>query len=322
LFRTLQPGVNPDEEIGRHLATSGFRHVPAPLGAIRFFDGTGSAELAGFAQAFVSNHGDGWTWLLDRLRPLAQGEVSDADEIVAAIATLGRTTAELHVALASGPVDPAFSPAPATGEEISVLRRLAEGHLDETLAALKDRRPGLGAEDRQRVDRVLATERSLTQVLAGFGEEVGLARIRVHGDYHLGQVLRSVEGGWTIIDFEGEPARPLEERRRKTSPLKDVAGMLRSFAYARGILTGEQVAPQGGALLAEWERAARASFLAAYRTEIASSPTPLVPTDDAAFGLALAAWELDKALYEVRYELANRPDWLSIPLATLLPTDA
>jgi maltose alpha-D-glucosyltransferase/alpha-amylase len=194
--------------------------------------------------------------------------------------------------------------------------------LDETLAALKDRRAGLDAEDRQRVDRVLATERSLTQVLAGFGEEVGLARIRVHGDYHLGQVLRSVEGGWTIIDFEGEPARPLEERRRKTSPLKDVAGMLRSFAYARGTLTGRTGGSSGGALLAEWERAARASFLAAYRTEIASSPTPLVPTDDAAFGLALAAWELDKALYEVRYELANRPDWLSIPLATLLPTDA
>ena len=318
LFRKLQPGTNPDEEVGRFLARVGFRAAPEPLGAIRFIDGAGSESLAGFAQAFVANDGDGWRWQLDRLRPLARGETSRADDATAAVADLGRTTAALHVALAADAADPAFAPEPARPEETGSVRAAAEAHLAETLAALRDRRRGLAVEDRERVDLALAGEPVLRQTLAGFADELGLARIRVHGDYHLGQTLRSVAGGWTIIDFEGEPARPLAERRRKTSPLKDVAGMLRSFGYVRGVLAREEGAAAGRSALAAWEREARSVFLSAYREGIASAPTPLVPADDAAFRRALAAWELDKALYEVRYELANRPDWLPIPLATLV----
>jgi maltose alpha-D-glucosyltransferase/alpha-amylase len=319
LFRKLQPGVNPDEEIGRYLAAAGFGAVPEPLGTIRYVDPAGTESLAGFGQAFVPDAADGWRWLLDRLRPLARGAVPHAGDATAAVTDLGRTTAALHVALASGAADPAFAPEPASSAEIDALRAAAEAHLGETLAALRERQDGLAAADRNRVDAVLGEVPALRQTLAGFAAEAGLPRIRVHGDYHLGQTLRAADGSWTIIDFEGEPARPLAERRRKTSPLKDVAGMLRSFGYARGALEREAAAVADDAALAAWERDARAAFLTAYRMEIASAATPLVPVDDAAFQRALAAWEIDKALYEVRYELANRPDWLPIPLATLVP---
>ena len=314
LFRKLQPGINPDEEIGRFLARSGFRAVPEPLAAIRHVDGDGAGTLAGFGQAFVPNEGDGWTWLLSLLRAKAGADP------VAPIAALGRATAELHVALASDPSDPAFAPEPADAGDIDDLQGAAETHLDETLAALRRRRESLDAPQQKVIDRALAAEPALRRTLAGFGAESGVARIRVHGDYHLGQTLRTSEGGWTIIDFEGEPARPIAERRRKTSALKDVAGMLRSFGYARGTLEREGPAGTADTDLAAWEQAGRTVFLTAYRREVANASTPLVPPDDAAFARALAAWELDKALYEVRYELANRPTWLPIPLATLAPS--
>lgn len=119
-----------------------------------------------------------------------------------------------------------------------------------------------------------------------------------------------------IIDFEGEPARPVAERRRKTSPLRDVAGMLRSFGYARGATERSLPTddPSGPARLAYWEAAAREAFIAGYRAAVRTAPVPLVPSDDAAFARALAEWELEKALYEIGYELRNRPDWLDLPL--------
>lgn len=314
LFRKLQAGANPDEEIGRFLTAAGFRSVPEPLGAIRLVDGDGTATLAGFAQAFVANDGDGWGWLLDRLRA-AQRDASAADDTAAAIADLGRTTAELHVALASPTADPAFAVESAAAVEIAELRASAEASMDESLAALDRRRANLGAAERAASDRVLAARDRLRARLAGFAAEQGLGRIRVHGDYHLGQTLRAAAGGWILIDFEGEPARPLAERRQKTSPLKDVAGMLNSFGYARGaLLQGDSTNADA---LEAWENSARDAFLHAYRQAVAASAVALVPTDDVDFQRALAAWELDKALYEVRYELANRPDWLSIPLARL-----
>jgi maltose alpha-D-glucosyltransferase/alpha-amylase len=155
----------------------------------------------------------------------------------------------------------------------------------------------------------------------GFRGEAGTWRIRVHGDFHLGQTLRTPEGDWAIIDFEGEPARPIAERRRKTSALKDVAGMLRSFSYARG--EAERAASArdvSGALrrLGDWETGARRAFLEGYREALAGSAQPLAPGDDAAFTRALAAWELDKTLYEIAYEARNRPDWLALPLGGLV----
>jgi maltose alpha-D-glucosyltransferase/alpha-amylase len=134
--------------------------------------------------------------------------------------------------------------------------------------------------------------------------------------------LRTPGGDWVIIDFEGEPARSLEERRQRASVLKDVAGMLRSFAYARGAAersAGDSADPAARSRLVAWEIGARDAFLNGYRQALAATELRFVPEDDAAFANALAAWELDKALYEVAYEVRNRPDWLEIPLRSLLP---
>jgi maltose alpha-D-glucosyltransferase/alpha-amylase len=168
----------------------------------------------------------------------------------------------------------------------------------------------------------IAGLRALAERVNGYRDELNTLRIRVHGDYHLGQTLRTPDGDWVIIDFEGEPARPLEERRQRASVLKDVAGMLRSFAYARG---AAERAADGAAnraasrRLEAWETGARRAFLEGYRQALAATEMRLVPEDDKAFGRALAAWELDKALYEVAYEARNRPDWLELPLRSLLP---
>jgi maltose alpha-D-glucosyltransferase/alpha-amylase len=146
----------------------------------------------------------------------------------------------------------------------------------------------------------------------------------VHGDYHLGQVLRTVDDDWTIIDFEGEPARTLEERRERSSALRDVAGMLRSFSYARAVVAQElhAGATERDALM-KWELSARDAFVSGYRAAFAPSTphsgVPLVPSSENAFWSALAAWEADKALYEVAYEARNRPGWIAIPLRSLIP---
>jgi maltose alpha-D-glucosyltransferase / alpha-amylase len=164
--------------------------------------------------------------------------------------------------------------------------------------------------------------RALDERANGYRDELNTRRIRVHGDYHLGQTLRTPDSDWVIIDFEGEPARSLEERRQRASVLKDVAGMLRSFAYARGAAersAGGSTDRAARNRLEVWEIGARRAFLAGYRQALAATPLRLVPEEDAAFAQALAAWELDKALYEVAYEARNRPDWLELPLCSLLP---
>lgn len=311
LFRRLVPGVNLDEALTRFLAErGGFAHVPPPLGAAAYLPiGGGDPVPIALAQGFVPNLGDGWGWLLDRL---ASGTQSARDDSISALGRLGRRTAEMHQALASDPGDPFFAPEPASAESIAAATSSALAALAATVAALRQASPP--ASTAPVVDRVLAAASSLGETFAGFGEEAGLARIRVHGDYHLGQVLRTPNDDWAILDFEGEPARPLAERLEKTSALKDVAGMLRSLGYARGAATFAGGDPDA---MAEWEAAARAAFLDGYVSGMSEAAVALAPADPAAFGAALAAWELDKALYEVRYELANRPDWLAIPLTAL-----
>ncbi len=311
LFRRLVPGVNLDEAVTRFLVErGGFAHVPPPLGAASWLpeDG-GDAVPVALAQGFVPNHGDGWGWVLDRL---AAGTSEARDEATAALGLLGRRTADMHRALASDPEDPFFAPEPSSAASIAAATEASRAALAGTVAALRQATPPETAGALR--DRVLAGADALAAAFGGFARESGLARIRVHGDYHLGQVLRTPDGDWTLLDFEGEPARPLAERLEKTSALKDVSGMLRSLGYARGAAA---LAGGDADALAEWEIAARGAFLDGYAAGMADSPVPLVPADPAAFNAALAAWELDKALYEVRYELANRPDWLPIPLAAL-----
>ena len=304
-LRRPQPGINPDLEITRFLTTrTRFRQVPRLAGWLEYDGADGPATL-GVLQEFVDNAGDGWTHVIATLkRPagaLEPGLIED-------VRRLGAITAGLHAALASDPSDPDFRPEPITREDIerwarAVIRDLEAGDLARALAeslALRGYTP-------RTVARVLAMLEPLTRTV----------KIRGHGDYHLGQVLKTRDG-FVIIDFEGEPARPVVERRVKHTALRDVAGMLRSLDYAaHAVAFGRPEAerPEALATLAAWEARARRAFLDGYRAAAAEGPVPLVPPSEAALLEACAAFELEKACYELRYELNNRPDWAAIPLA-------
>jgi maltose alpha-D-glucosyltransferase/alpha-amylase len=321
IIRRLQPGPNPEEEVLRGLSRLAFGGVPAFVGSAAWRDAAGVAYPVALAQAFVPNVGDGWSWLQRRLAEIAAGRIDLDGETYAAEQVLGERTAELHRALSLLDGE-ALAPERVDDESIRANQERTSLALADAVALLREREAMLPASIRSRFPAALAGIELLAERVAGYGDERGTWRIRVHGDYHLGQTLRTISGDWTVIDFEGEPARSVVERRQKLSALKDVAGMLRSFAYARGVAEKSEDVTTPGARerLAIWEREARNAFLEGYRTALVSSPLPLAPADDASFARALAAWELDKALYEIAYEARNRPDWIAIPLRGLLPT--
>jgi trehalose synthase-fused probable maltokinase len=243
----------------------------------------------GIMQEFVAEARDGWELALD-----------DPLGTLARLPELGAATGDMHSVLASDPTDPAFAPEEPSVEALSLLTATIDEQIEQVFLDLPRDAPALapilgrGEEVRDRL-----------QLMSHVG--VGGRLIRHHGDYHLGQTMLRDEG-WTILDFEGEPARSLLERRRKRSPLRDVAGMLRSFAYAASaaeLLRGEP-APPG------WEEQAREGFLDAYLETVDQS---LLPAGRPATDKLLAIFELEKAVYELRYELNNRPDWVPIPVA-------
>jgi trehalose synthase-fused probable maltokinase len=280
LYRLLEPGENPDLEVGAFLTDAGFADTPAVLGALHYRPEGGQAAVAAMLQSFVPSRGDAWSAMLEALIP-------DPSAAAAMAGAIGSLTSRMHAALASRPGDPAFPSRPATVAETAAWRASAEGQLAQAVTAVS------GSDH----DRLVAMAPRVTARFADtFGSATGEARVsRIHGDYHLGQLLARTDGGFSVIDFEGEPARPLAERRQPGSPLRDVAGMLRSFDYAA------RTARAGDGWLAD----ARAAFLGGYGE---------IRPDEA--GL-LAAFELEKACYEVRYEAANRPDWLWLPLDAL-----
>jgi predicted trehalose synthase len=279
-FRRLARGQNPEVEITRFLTErTEFRHTPRLAGSLEYRDEAGDCALA-VAQELVRDARDGWRWLLDRL--------AAGDAALGPLRRLGRTTAALHLALASDPHDPEFAPQPITTTDVAAWTEAVQRQLDAARAALGGRVP---AGVPTRLDA------------AGLGALVGAAKIRHHGDFHLGQTLAVREGeDFRLIDFEGEPLRPLEERRRRHTPLRDVAGMLRSLGYA----AASARAP------ASWEPDARRAFLEGYRA--AAGVAPFLVADDAAFACAVAVLEVEKAAYEVVYEANNRPDWIDIPV--------
>ena len=320
-FRRLQPGLNPDEEVLRALATVGFERVPRYVGSVSWRSGDGATHAVALAQGFVPNIGDGWTWMLQRLNAVAAGTTDPQVDQFSPERLLGRRTGDLHVALGAIQ-EPEFTPEMADGAGIDENLQRTRAAIEETILLLQERTSQLPDYLITRMPDAISGLLALAERINGYQDEVNTLRIRVHGDYHLGQTLRTPNDDWAIIDFEGEPARSLEERRRRASALKDVAGMLRSFAYARG--AAERVAeiaatPAANDRLQNWEVGARRAFLKGYRQGLASTTNRYVPEDDAAFGRALAAWELDKALYEVAYEARNRPNWLELPLRSLLP---
>lgn len=305
VFRRLQAGLNPDLEIGEFLTRHGdFANAPALYGLIELVDELGTTAIAAL-QAFVPNDGDGWEWLLGRL-----GALNDAmgGEALEAVALLGRRTGELHVALAADAADPAFAPEPFTEEDAKELNQRIVAEMEQSVEGLAKRLPP---------DEVAALHKGIGQAMSGAYAQVGNHKIRVHGDYHLGQTLRTRDDDFCIIDFEGEPSRTIDERRAKQSALKDVAGMLRSLDYAVATVSGRTVDPVRRALFEAWGDEAREAFLAAYRDAVRASRVELVPADDRRFGEGLRLFVVEKALYEVRYELNNRPDWLPIPLNAL-----
>src|SRR6476469_3532000 len=291
VFRRLEAGINPELELLRFLTERGFENI-AQLAGWYAYTGKQMDATLGILQRFVANGRDGWELALDTLVD---------DGFLSSLHRLGAVTGEMHSLLGSDSNDPSFCPEQPSSESLGLLTATIDDEIEAIFVELPDTEDvepirGRGEEVRERL-------RLLTQ-LGGIGRV-----IRHHGDFHLGQTLWAGDD-WVILDFEGEPARSLPERRRKRSPLRDVAGMLRSFAYvasAAPILRGVEP-PEG------WEALAREEFLAGYRETI--EPT-LVPSGSSMDKL-LAVFELEKAVYELRYELNNRPDWVKIPVAGIL----
>jgi len=293
VFRRLEAGINPELELLRFLTAHEFENI-AQLAGWYSYTGRQMDATLGILQQFVIGR-DGWEHALDTM-----GE--GAGEFIASARRLGEVTARMHSILGSDHSDPGFAPEETSAESLGLLTATVDEEIQSVFLELPDDVPelepirGRGEEVRERL-------RVLTSV-GGAGRV-----IRHHGDFHLGQTLWA-DGDWVILDFEGEPARSLPERRRKRSPLRDVAGMLRSFAYAASAsMQLRGVEPQAG-----WELRVRERFLDGYRDTVQDS---LVPTGTAMDRL-LQVFELEKAVYELRYELNHRPGWVSIPVAGIV----
>ena len=317
-FRKVEMGPNPDLEITRLLTNEGFKHIPAQVGEI-FYEGDENhpAEIdLGIAQHFIDGAREGWTFVLEHLPRLfdevhAEDAAEDfsllteerSSDLLAAIEQLGEATAELHVVLAKEGSEPDIHPEPI---EASDLVEWA-GQSSKTLGHLARKMPEVAA-----IQPSIAARIDSITTLAPDG-----LKIRTHGDYHLGQVLRRPRQ-WLILDFEGEPARSLEERRQKQSPLRDVAGMVRSFSYAAYASLFARSEPDGDEWkrlepwALTWEALARDRFLSAYLSK--SHEGRFLPADRDELLMLLDFFELDKALYEVGYERGHRPGWTRIPL--------
>jgi len=354
IFRRLSPGLNPDLEIGRFLTERArFAHIPAVAGGLEYRSGADETATAGILQAFVPNEGDAWSFTRDQIEdffervrlagreratppaPPADQRPEDvrsspaADEWIGGFLEmarlLGQRTAELHRALAIDAEDAAFAPEPFTRlyqrAQYQSMRTTAQRALDLLGARLDDLPPDCHAMAR----RLLGAQGMVDPLLRWIvGDLLDGRRIRCHGDYHLGQVLFT-GSDFVILDFEGEPARPLGERRLKRSPLRDVAGMLRSFDYANHsalLAAGERgwLTEDWSAQLDRWGRFWKAwvgaIFLGAYLRHMEGSM--LLPTDPADRSALLRTFLLDKSFYELAYELNNRPDWVRIPLAGVI----
>jgi maltose alpha-D-glucosyltransferase/alpha-amylase len=316
--RRLSPGISPEVELMSVMQRSDDR------GSITTTYGSLWLEIPGeprtclaIASQFVQNQGDGWSTMLGRLRPIrARNDFAESLGEAASIATL---TASMHRALSADPWREAVVPEPVGPDDVKGWIDAAHRDLEGLLATIAQLRTRLSPNVLALVDLVPAAAPALRQRLHGMTVLRGTHRLRIHGDYHLGQVLRKPDGGYVAIDFDGEPERPLSERRQKYAPLRDVAGMLRSFAYARGTIEMERAeSGEGVSILREWESAARDRFLATYVAGVSGQQYAFVPQSDDDIRQALAALELEKAVYECQYEINNRPNWLWLPLTQLV----
>jgi maltose alpha-D-glucosyltransferase/alpha-amylase len=351
LFRRLQPGINPDYEIGRQLTErTGYTRVPAVAGALEYIVAPEPPLTLALMQQLVDSQADGWRHAMDELSrfydqvdaravpedPLPSTYTALIDTptprlvqdviggYLRSAETLGRRTAEVHLALASDSALKEFSPEPFTKEDLSSIARDATAEAHKAVGALEMALGDLTDDVARRAEELVrARDRLFDLVRSTPKLDFSVSKIRVHGDYHLGQVLW-VEGDFYILDFEGEPARPIEQRREKQSPLKDVAGMLRSFSYAAyaGLFGHAASRPEQFERLEPWARIwqtwTSAAFLRGYF--LTAGGALFIPPDPAQRDRLLQLFVLDKALYELNYELNNRPDWVRIPLWGILAT--
>ena len=293
VFRRLQAGDNPELEMLRFLTEAGFENIARLDGWYEYSGDLMDATL-GVLQEFVHGATDGWDLCLEAL---ASG---GGEEVIGRLRDLGRVTGEMHTALGAS-FHPDFAGEEPSAEALSLLGATIDEQIERTFLDLPqdlDVLAPIAGRQQEIRDRL--------QMMSHTG--VGGRLIRQHGDYHLGQTLYGADERWIILDFEGEPARPLLERRRKRSPLRDVAGMLRSFAYAAS--AAELL--EGATVDAAWEDHAREAFLEGY---VEAVDPALLPAGQAAIEKQLGIFELEKAVYELRYELNNRPDWVRIPVA-------
>ncbi|MFW5722002.1 MAG: putative maltokinase, partial [Desulfohalobiaceae bacterium] len=349
LYRRTEEGLHPDLEIVRYLTQkAGFQHIPPYAGAIEYRRPGREALVVGLMQEFVPNQGDAWQYSLDALdhyfdRILAldpaDGKVSVPGRSVLTVALeepgesvfervgglylemtglLGRRTAELHLALAEGRREPGFVPEPFSmlyqrGVFQSMLNQTRQGF--RTLREMAGRLPGHLQEE---AGQTLKLERTVVGIMRSLlKEKIDAAKIRIHGDYHLGQVLYTGKD-FVIFDFEGEPARSLSERRLKRSPVRDVAGMIRSFHYAaytalhHTAAGREDVLSQLDPWAEYWYLQVSGAFLRGYLDTAQGSR--IIPKEHSQLERMLSAYLLEKAVYELGYELNNRPEWVGIPL--------
>jgi maltose alpha-D-glucosyltransferase/alpha-amylase len=346
-FRRIQEGINPDLEIGQFLTEkTSLKSVPPLAGTLEYQTRDGKAMAQGMLQRFVPNQGDAWGFTLKSLanyydevrktsstggtaakddftpgkkvQEIPDRANSSVETYLAAAELLGQRTAEMHLALASDASDPAFAPEPFTMDSQQALEQSMSGLLVRVFSLLRDKMKYLPNEWREKAEKLAERE---SEIAARFNmalrEPIRAMRTRIHGDYHLGQVLRT-DSDFVIIDFEGEPARSIEERRVKRSPLQDVAGMLRSFHYAafapllgEDRVQGEDIG-QMSVYAEGWNSEVSERYLSKYFDT--AKGASYLPATQAEIQTVLELHLLEKAIYELGYELNNRPTWVGIPL--------
>ncbi|MGR4067213.1 maltose alpha-D-glucosyltransferase [Billgrantia sp. C5P2] len=339
LFRRVEAGVHPEAEIGRYLTEHGFPHIAALQGEAARYDEQGTPQTLMVLQSFIDNQGDAWAWFRATLGRAVREAMLDQDqghegvleetgygaceELETFATTLGKRLGEMHAVLASPSDDPAFRPQIASDAHVEQWTHRVRERIEEALALLEQHAKRCDEAERQLIGQIMASRDSLTAAIDSIaGLAQGSLLTRIHGDLHLGQVLVAHHDAY-IIDFEGEPDRPLEERRAKDSPLRDVAGMLRSFDYAFArvdeVLPGgesEEMQDDSGHEVAErCLLRARQAFLNAYWQ--ATQTLPHEWKHHAGPAAAVDLFVLEKTAYEIAYEISNRPAWLSVPLRGL-----
>ncbi|HJP97366.1 MAG TPA: putative maltokinase, partial [Rhodanobacteraceae bacterium] len=328
LYRKLTAGAQPEVEVCRFLTGAGFANTPPLLGTLERVGPDGVATVLAIAQGFVRNQGDGWTQTVEhlerRLEEAALAAQSDTTQVtvhdfhIDLLGTLGRRTAELHRAFAARTDAAAFVPEAIGTDDLRAWRAAARHQVDHAFDALERALSDLDETVRVEAANLLARRGECLQLVARLGEDgLDATKTRIHGDYHLGQVLLAKDD-WMIVDFEGEPEKPMQQRLGKFSPLRDVAGMLRSFDYAAAAAQMRlppafaTTATNLGLFAAQWRTEAADAFLGAYRASIAGVDS--YPADALAAQHWLDLFILEKACYEIVYEANNRPGWLLIPV--------